>query len=57
MPAKQVAARGAGAGAEKSFFSTAYEELTSSENTTIVRSILVFGVCPSRLFSRGWCLV
>lgn len=48
MPPKQVAARGGRP--EKSFFSTAYDELTSSENVTIVRSILVFGVCILAFF-------
>ncbi|KAI9372135.1 hypothetical protein BJX61DRAFT_508650 [Aspergillus egyptiacus] len=32
---------------EKSFLSATYEQLTSPENTTIVRSILVFGVRTS----------
>lgn len=31
--------------APKSFLSTVYDEATNPENTTIVRSILVFGVC------------
>lgn len=30
---------------QESFLSAAYKELTSSENATIVRSVLVFGVC------------
>jgi hypothetical protein len=30
---------------QKSFFSTAYNEATNPENKTIVRSIIVFGVC------------
>lgn len=29
---------------QKSFFSTAYDEVTHPENATIVRSVLVFGV-------------
>lgn len=42
MPPKQVAARGAQP--EKSFMAAAYDEFSSPENTTIVRSIMVFGV-------------
>ena len=30
---------------QKSFFSTVYDEATNSENKTIVRSIVIFGVC------------
>lgn len=32
------------AGSNKSFFSTVYDEATNPENTTIVRSLMVFGV-------------
>lgn len=39
-------------GSQKGFFGTAYDEITSPENTTIVRSILVFGVSASVL---GFC--
>ena len=39
-------------GPQKGFFGTAYDEITSPENTTIVRSILVFGVSASVL---GFC--
>ena len=42
MAPKQVAARGARR--EKGFVSAIYSEITSPENATIVRSILVFGV-------------
>lgn len=45
MPPKQVVAKGAQP--EKGFISSAYDELTSPENATIVRSIVVFGVCCS----------
>ena len=31
-------------GSQKGFFGTAYDEITSPENTTIVRSVLVFAV-------------
>lgn len=34
---------------QKSFFSTAYDEVTHPENATIVRSVLVFGVSPTIL--------
>lgn len=34
---------------EKGLFQAAYEQVTSPEHTTIVRSILVFGVRPSPL--------
>jgi hypothetical protein len=30
---------------QKSFLSTVYDEATNPENATIVRSLLVFGVC------------
>ncbi|KAL4930507.1 putative TOM core complex subunit Tom6 [Aspergillus undulatus] len=36
---------------EKSFFSTAYEQVTTPEHTTIVRSIIVFGVGVAFLHS------
>lgn len=39
-------------GPQKGFFGTAYDEITSPENTTIVRSILVFGVSTSVIGSR-----
>lgn len=39
-------------GPQKGFFGTAYDEITSPENTTIVRSILVFGVSASVLVFR-----
>jgi len=32
---------------QKSFMSTIYDEATSPENTTIVRSLLVFSVRPA----------
>ena len=31
---------------QKGFFRNAYDEVTNPEHATIVRSILVFGVCP-----------
>ena len=37
-----------GAAPSKSVFSTLYAEARSPENTTIVRSLLVFGVCAIR---------
>ncbi|KAL2798576.1 hypothetical protein BJX66DRAFT_333940 [Aspergillus keveii] len=36
---------------EKGFLSTTYEQITSPENTTIVRSILVFGAGVAFLHS------
>lgn len=45
MPPKQRIVVSGGRRPQKGFFGTAYDELTSSENATIVRSLLVFGVC------------
>ena len=39
-------------GPQKGFFGTAYDEITSPENTTIVRSVLVFAVSSSVLGFR-----
>ncbi|PYH90382.1 hypothetical protein BO71DRAFT_334610 [Aspergillus ellipticus CBS 707.79] len=36
---------------QKGFFSAAYEEVTNPENTTIVRSILVFGAGVAFFYS------
>ncbi|PWY78117.1 hypothetical protein BO94DRAFT_537902 [Aspergillus sclerotioniger CBS 115572] len=36
---------------QKSFFTTAYEEVTHPENATIVRSILIFGAGVAFLHS------
>ncbi|KAL4792761.1 hypothetical protein BDV19DRAFT_391887 [Aspergillus venezuelensis] len=36
---------------EKSFLSTAYEQVTSPEHTTIVRSVIVFGLGVAFLHS------
>lgn len=47
MPPKQrgvVSTSAARGQPPKGFLSAAYDEITSPENTTIVRSILVFGV-------------
>ncbi|EAW10931.1 putative TOM core complex subunit Tom6 [Aspergillus clavatus NRRL 1] len=41
----------AGSRPQKGFFGAAYEELTASENTTIVRSLLVFGAGVAFLHS------
>lgn len=38
---------------QKSFLSTIYDEATNPENATIVRSLLVFGVC----FHSNTCLL
>ncbi|OJJ48120.1 hypothetical protein ASPZODRAFT_62124 [Penicilliopsis zonata CBS 506.65] len=50
MAPKQRAV-GSTRGPQKSFLSIAYEEATSPENTTIVRSILVFGAGVAFLHS------
>ncbi|KAJ5096336.1 TOM core complex subunit Tom6 [Penicillium alfredii] len=44
MPPKRVVVSNPSARPQKSFLGTVYDEATSPENTTIVRSILVF-VC------------
>ena len=40
-----VSASSVGRRQQDSLLSSAYREVTSAENTTIVRSIIVFGVC------------
>lgn len=44
MPPKRVVVSNSAARPQKGFLGTIYDEATSPENTTIVRSILVFGV-------------
>lgn len=39
---------------QKGFMSTIYDEATSPENTTIVRSLLIFGVCLSHSFEMHY---
>ncbi|KAJ5580204.1 uncharacterized protein N7459_006189 [Penicillium hispanicum] len=50
MPPKRVVVSNS-ARPQKSFLSTVYDEATNPENTTIVRSILVFGAGVAFLHS------
>jgi hypothetical protein len=40
-----VSSSAAGRRHQEGFLGSAYREVTSSENVTIVRSVIVFGVC------------
>ncbi|KAJ5806827.1 hypothetical protein N7474_010419, partial [Penicillium riverlandense] len=52
MPPKQrVVVSSSSARPQKSFLNTVYDEATSPENTTIVRSLLVFGAGVAFLHS------
>jgi hypothetical protein len=47
MAPKRVIIQSSGAGRrqQEGLLSSAYREITSSENATIVRSVVIFGVC------------